>query len=148
MWGNLSRSKEIVKGFPVTVEADFVHSCTLKYSHSSTCLYFATKTGNHGRVTFKDLSAVRVSEGDHNPYYDHAMEDEHSWVFTIENSVWLNDRYHYEKKFHKDSYPDRKSIHDILDRYHHFYFWFHDQFVEAIAQDILVEESERAFPEN
>ena len=81
-----------------------------------------------GRVTFEGLDSIRCSRGEHCPY---GGSGGGSWVCEIHESAWLNERHAYENKFYKTP---------LLEEYRHYLFTFHDEFVEAIAKGIWVEE--------
>ena len=81
-----------------------------------------------GRVTFEGLDAIRTARGEFLPYV--RVDVPHArggWVHLIEDSGWLEERHHYEFGHYDTS---------MLDRYDHYLFSFHDEFVEAIALGI------------
>jgi hypothetical protein len=81
-----------------------------------------------------------VSRGEYEPFPS-APGEEHSfhWVTTISNSVWLQERYEYEKKHYSNAYNFGGDVEEMLTHYDHYVFSFHDQFVEAIAAGIWFE---------
>lgn len=91
-------------------------------------LLFPTEDDSIGRVTFEGLDAVRAARGEFLPY---ARVDvpyaQGEWVYLIEGSGWLDERHRYELD-HYDT--------PLLDRYDHYLFSFHDEYVEAIALGI------------
>jgi hypothetical protein len=91
-----------------------------------------------GRVTFEGLDAIRVARGEFEPYEDRAGHYEGwEWAYVIENSRWLEERHRYED--HHYDYP-------LIESHDHYLFRFHDEFVEAIARGIWLDEPEAARP--
>lgn len=94
-------------------------------------------SGALGRVTFEGLDAVRGARGEMPPYDLTSPRVPGDWVFTVESSPWLAERHHYEMQFY--STP-------LLQTHQHYVFWFHDEFVEAIAEGIWLDLADPARP--
>jgi hypothetical protein len=130
----------------VPLVADSVDSPVVQYGGPVTAIQFPTNDGRWGRVTFERLDSLRVSRGEHDPY-PHAPEDtsEYHWVTTISNSAWLRERYEYEKRHYGTSYNFNGNVDEMLDEFSHYVFYFHDEFVEAIAAGIWFEVDDTMF---
>jgi len=127
----------------VPVEADSVDSPEVLYAPGTTAIYFTTDDEMYGRVTFEGLDSIRVSRGEYGPYEDDWQEGTaFCWVFKVENSSWLKERYAYESKHYGNAYGFGGDVDEMLTDYSHYLFTFHDQFVEALAAGVWFEKSE------
>lgn len=85
-----------------------------------------------GRVTFEGLDAIRRARGEYLPYERRGStfaRDE--WVYLVEDSGWLAERHGYEQG-HYDT--------PLIDSHDHYLFVFHDEFIEAIARGIWLDQ--------
>lgn len=136
----------------VPVEAQSVDSPMVCYGagRRKTGIYFVTEDDRHGRVTFEKLDSIRVSRGEYVPCEDDWVDGApFCWVYVVENSSWLAERYAYESKHYGDSYGfDVKcSVDEMLTDFSHYLFKFHDEFVEATAAGIWFEVDDEPFDE-
>lgn len=119
----------------VKLDADHVLSPIVRYGDPCTAIFFPVEPTEgsevtlFGRVTFEGFDSIRCSRGEYFPY---GGDGGYNWVCEILESTWLNERHDYEYKFYKTP---------LLEDYHHYVFSFHDQFVEAIAKGIWIEET-------
>ncbi len=91
-------------------------------------LLFPMEDDSIGRVTFEGLDAIRAARGELLPYERQEVPNtQGEWVYLIEGSAWLEERHRYELGHYETP---------LLDRYDHYLFSFHDEFVEAIALGI------------
>lgn len=130
---------EIAKNLYIPIEADSVLSPQFYYGDPLTAIYFITSDDQYGRITFDKLDSIRVSRGEYFPY----KVDEDSpycWVRTVENSTWLEERFHYENKYYGSSYEFNGDVNEMITDFKHYVFIFHDEFIEAIAKGIWFEE--------
>jgi len=108
----------------------------LRFGDGGARLHFGVHAGS-GRVTFEKLDSLRVSRGEYEPYDSDCLEHEvFPWVFVVEHSPWLQERYLYEAKFYGDAYEFSGDVDEMLRDYDHYVFMFKDEFVEAIAAGI------------
>jgi hypothetical protein len=99
-------------------------------------LLFPMQDDSVGRVTFEGLDAIRAARGELLPYErQDGPYTRGEWVYLIEGSAWLEERHRYEL-----GHYDRP----LLDRYDHYLFSFHDEFVEAIALGIWFDKPDPA----
>jgi hypothetical protein len=131
----------VTMAHPLTVplQADFVLRPRLVYGglplipaegkQPSAAVYFRLedKGTNFGRVTFEGLDAIRAARGEHFPYARSEPFTAHAWVFQVHDSPWLAERHEYENRHYKTP---------LLDSHQHYFFRFHDEFIEAVAQGI------------
>lgn len=82
-----------------------------------------------GRVTFEGLDSIRASRGEVLPY--EFGSDFSSWVYIVQDSRWLAERHAYEWTHYETP---------MLTSYQHYVFVFHDDFVEALAAGIWIDE--------
>lgn len=88
-------------------------------------IVFPMRDDSLRRVTFEALDAIRAARGEYLPYRRQAVPyTRGEWVYVVEGSGWLEERHRYELGHYETS---------LLDRYNHYLFSFHDEFVEAIA---------------
>ena len=103
-----------------------------------TAIYFVVAgSGSLGRVTFEGIDAVRGARGETLPYDIRQPRQAADWVFTVDESLWLAERHHYEVAHY--STP-------LLETHQHYTFAFHDEFVEAIAGGIWFDMADSARP--
>lgn len=134
---------ELVKAFKIPVIADVVLSPEVYYGDDTTAICFTTQDDNFGRITFNNLDAIKVCRGEMMPYqYNYGSDGPGIWVYKIENSQWLEERYQYEKKHYGSSYEFGGNVSEMLTDFSHYLFSFHDQFVEVIAKGFWFEQSE------
>jgi hypothetical protein len=132
----------------VPLIADSVDSPIVQYGGALTAVHFTTRDGRWGRITFERLDSIKVSRGEHEPFPPAPNElDELHWVTTISNSVWLRERYEYEKLHYGSSYNFGGNVDEMLDEFCHYVFSFHDEFVEAIAAGIWFESADTTLGE-
>lgn len=131
---------ELVKRIKVPVIADSVLSPDVYYGDDQTGIYFVTEDDQFGRITFYNLDAIKICRGEMMPYqYNWSDHEKGTWVFKIENSEWLTERYKYEKENYGSSYEFGGNVDDMLTDFNHYLFSFHDQFVEVIAKGFWFE---------
>lgn len=131
---------------PVPLDADPVAPPRLLYGalaihapdqdDADTSLYFRTRGGGLGRVTFEDLDAVRA-EGGESPPYDEIYDAADGWVYALTGSPWLQARHDYEVRNYD---TPREQTHQ------HYVFLFHDEYIEAIAEGIWLDTPDPAHP--
>ena len=144
--------RQIARGMRVPVQAQSVLSPMVCYDIEApkTGIYFATEDDRHGRVTFEKLDSIRISRGEYGPFEDDWVKGTpFCWVYIVENSSWLAERYAYESKYYGDSYGfDVKcSVDEMLTDFSHYLFRFHDEFVEVTAAGIWFEIDDKPFDE-
>jgi hypothetical protein len=66
-------------------------------------------------------------------------EDPGQWVATVVDSVWLRERYEYEKRHYENAYNFQGDVDEMLRDFKHYVFHFHDEFVEAISAGVWFE---------
>lgn len=137
---------ESVKAIKVPVTADSVESPAVYYGNNVndiTQICFQTHDEQFGRITFRNLDAIKVCRGEMMPYeYEWGTDDRETWVFKIENSKWLAERYNYEKVHYGSFHEFGGNADEMLTDFKHLLFSFHDQFVEVITRDFWFEKSE------
>lgn len=78
------------------------------------------------------------------PYkYNYGNDGSDIWVYKIENTQWLTERFQYENKNYGCSYEFGGNVNEMLTDFNHYLFSFHDQFVEVIARGFWFEKSEK-----
>lgn len=136
---------ELVKAIKIPVIADFVLSPDVYYGDEITGIYFQTKDDQFGRITFNNLDAIKVCRGETMPYeYNYGNDGANIWVYKVENSQWLIERFEYENKHYGSSYEFGGNVNEMLTDFGHYLFSFHDQFVEVIARGFWFEKSENS----
>lgn len=65
---------------------------------------------------------------------------EYPWVYKVENSNWLKERFVYENKNYGNLYEFGNNVNEMLTDFSHYLFKFHDQFVEVIARGFWFEQ--------
>lgn len=132
---------ELARGIVIPVIADAVLDAEVFYGSELTGIYFETEDEQYGRITFENLDSLKVCRGEVLPYEtDWEVGQRPSWVFNVENSVWQQERYNYEKKVYGNSYEFGGNVEEMLTDFSHYVFQFHDQFVEAIARGFWCEQ--------
>ncbi|MFZ2644593.1 MAG: hypothetical protein WA117_26615 [Verrucomicrobiia bacterium] len=132
--------KQLAHGLDVPLTADTVDAPIVQCGGGMTAIHFTTSDGRWGRVTFERLDSIKVSRGEHElfPPVPTDMGTFH-WVTTISNSLWLQERYEYEKRYYGSAYNFGGNVEEMLTEFSHYVFSFHDQFVEVLAAGIWFE---------
>ena len=131
---------ELAQGIIIPVLSDYVLSPDVYYTENLTGIYFETEDEQFGRITFNNLDAIKICRGEILPYEDHwTAGQEVPWVYKIENSKWLKERFEYENAVYGTSYEFGGNVNEMLTDFQHYVFKFHDQFVEAIARGFWFE---------
>jgi len=131
------------KGIIIPLIADYVLSPDVYYGDEVTGIYFSTEDDSFGRITFENLDAIRICRGEILPYsYVWEEGQIYPWIYEIENSNWLDERYTYEKKYYGDAYEFSGNVGEMKMDFKHYLFKFHDQFVEVIARGFWFEKDE------
>jgi hypothetical protein len=140
----LQNGAEKMKAIHIPVIADYVLSPQVCYGYDGTSICFRTEDEQYGRITFENLDAIKVCRGEISPY---AYEYERDvWIYQVENSLWQKERFDYENRVYGSSYEFGGNVKDMLTDFSHYFFSFHDQFVEAIARGFWFEkDSESLF---
>jgi hypothetical protein len=134
---------EIVNQINIPIIADSVLSPELYYGGEYTGIYFITDNEKHGRITFENMDSIRICRGEVMPYkFDWQLLENYNWIFQIENSKWLLERFGYEKKHYGSSYEFGGNVNEMLTDFKHYLFSFHDEFIEVIARGFWFEEDE------
>lgn len=132
---------DLAKGIIIPVVADFVLSPDVLYSDELTGIYFQTVDEQYGRITFESLDALKICRGENLPFTNNWEEGQkYPWVYKIENSKWLKERFNYENENYGSSYEFGGNVHEMLTDFSHYVFKFHDQFVEVIAKGFWFEQ--------
>ncbi|WP_293914533.1 MULTISPECIES: hypothetical protein [unclassified Sphingobacterium] len=137
---------EVVKAIKVPVIADAVSSPDVYYGDGITGIYFETEDEQFGRITFHNLDAIKICRGELMPY-KYNYENNGSaiiWIYKIENSQWLAERYKYENQHYCSSYEFGGNVNEMLTDFGHYLFLFHDEFVEIIARGFWFEKAENS----
>lgn len=136
-------SKQLAHGLKVPLIANSVESPIVSYGGGITCINFITDDDRWGRVTFESLDSIKVSRGEYEPYPPSPGEEqEFYWVTTVSNSIWLRERYEYEKHHYGSSYNFGGNVDEMLTNFSHYVFSFHDQFVEVLCAGIWFESAD------
>jgi hypothetical protein len=131
---------ELAKGIIIPVIADFVLSPDVLYSDELTGIYFQTEDKQFGRITFENLDALKICRGENLPFTDNWEEGQkYPWVYKVENSKWLQERFDYENENYGSSYEFGGNVNEMLTDFSHYVFKFHDQFVEVLARGFWYE---------
>lgn len=134
------KPKQLSHGFDVPLTADSVESPVVNYGGGMTAIQFLTDDGRWGRVAFEGLDSIKVSRGEYEPFLSAPGEENaFYWVTTISNSVWLGERYEYEKRYYGESYNFGGNEDEMVTEFSHYVFSFHDKFVEVLAAGIWFE---------
>jgi hypothetical protein len=133
---------EIARPIKIPVITDMVLSPDIFYSDGAG-IYFKTENNKFGRITFENLDSIKICRGEYMPYeFNSELEEFGIWVFQIENSKWLTERFNYENTNYGDCYEFDGNVNDMLSYYKHYLFSFHDEFVEIIASGFWFEEDD------
>ena len=133
-------SKQVASSMDVPVIADSVDSPMVIYGRGWTSINFLAQDGRYGRVTFEKLDSIRVSRGEYSPYPMAPEEPPKiSWVKTVANSIWLRERYEYEKHHYGKAYNFGGNVEEMMTDFSHYVFEFHDEFVEVLCAGIWIE---------
>ncbi|MGD1841043.1 MAG: hypothetical protein ACFB0B_09125 [Thermonemataceae bacterium] len=120
-----------------------VHYGSGYHKEPITGIYFNTKDDFFGRITFENFDSLKVCRGEMLPIdYDWGTHERGVWIFKVENSRWLLERYQYEKKHYGDAYEFGGDVEEMKTHFNHYIFSFHDQFVEVIARGFWFEKNE------
>jgi len=131
---------ELAKGIIIPVLADDVFSPDVYYGEKLTGIYFQTQDDEWGRITFYNLDAIKICRGENLPYEDDwKAGQEITWVYKVENSKWIKERFKYENENYGSSYEFGGNVNEMLTDFSHYVFKFHDQFVEVIANGFWFE---------
>ncbi len=137
------KNKQHAHGLEVPLNADSVEAPVIQYGGGMTAIHFLTDDERWGRVTFEGIDSIKVSRGEYEPFPPAPGEKESFfWVKTISNSLWLRERYEYEKRYYGNSYNFGGNVDEMLREFSHYIFSFHDQFVEVLAAGIWFESSD------
>lgn len=132
---------EIVKMINIPVIADSVLSPEFFYG-DCTGIYFVTNDDQFGRITFENLDSIKLCRGEVMPYeFDYSLGNRETWIYQIENSEWLLERFRYEKTYYGASYEFGGNVNEMLIDFKHYLFSFHDQFIEVIARGFWFEKA-------
>ena len=145
-------TNELAKHIWIPIQANSVLSPTVVYNtHGGrmvTGICFHTEDDEFGRITFYSLDAIKVCRGEEMPYPDDFFSqtqrkpgDPYPWVWRIENSHWLLERYQYEKEHYGQQYEWGGDVNEMLTDYSHYHFHFHDEFVDVIARGFWYEKN-------
>lgn len=132
----------------IPVIADYVLSPIVIYGEEFTSINFETQDEEFGRITLQNMDAIKICRGELPPYDDPTEINDFvigTWVYKVENSDWLQERYQYEKEHYEQSYEWGNSVDEMLTDYSHYFFRFHDEFVEVIAKGFWYEQAEETF---
>ncbi len=114
---------ELVKRISIPVEADSVLSPDVYYGDKLTGIYFHTSDDQFGRITFNNLDAIKICRGEMMPYeYNWETHERGVWVFKIENSKWLTERFNYESDHYGSSYEFGGNVNEMLTGFSHYLF--------------------------
>ncbi|MBW1297909.1 hypothetical protein [Aquimarina litoralis] len=139
---------EILHRIKIPIIADSVLSPQVHYGNVHhhepiTGIYFNTQDEHYGRITFENFDSLKVCRGEMLPIdYDWETHERGVWIFKVENSQWLVDRYTYEKKHYGGSYEFGGDVEEMKTHFNHYIFSFHDQFVEVISRGFWFEKSD------
>jgi len=132
-------------GISIPVLADSVLSPDVLYADAFTGIYFSTEDEQYGRITFENLDALKICRGEVLPYpYQWQQGEKYPWVYKIEQSTWLKERFDYENKNYGSAYEFGGNVNDMCTDFKHYVFQFHDQFVEVIARGFWFEQDEKS----
>jgi hypothetical protein len=136
---------EHATGIIIPVLADYVLSPTVIYSDELTGIYFDTHDEQFGRITFNNLDAIKVCRGENMPFHDGwEIGRPVPWVYFIEQSKWLKERFRYEEENYGSAYEFGGNVSEMLTDFKHYVFKFHDQFVEVIARGFWFEKGKES----
>lgn len=93
----------------------------------------------YGRFLFENADSIKTSRGEHFPYSYKEAETFRSYIYEVENSNWLKQRYEYEKKHYGTSYNFGGNVEEMIKDFHHYFIPFEDDFVEVLARGFWYE---------
>lgn len=132
-------------GILIPIENDIIDRPIVSFTARLTSFCFITNDEQHGRITFDSLDSIKVSRGEFLPYKENWKEsDPYYWVYKIEDSKWLKERYKYEKKHYENCYGFGGNVDKMLTDYTHYLFRFHDEFVEVITKGFWFEKNSKS----
>jgi len=136
---------ESLKGINIPVIADSVLDPELYYGHKITGIYFQTEDDLFGRITFYNLDALKVCRGEVIPYEcDWGVHAPGTWIFKVNNSKWLKERFEYEHENYGSAYEWGGDVSEMLTDFSHYLFSFHDQFIEVVAKGFWFEKDSKS----
>lgn len=144
---NESNIEQIIP-IQIPVIADYVLSPIVIYNDDFTSINFETQDEAFGRITIQNLDAIKMCRGELPPYDDPTALEDYiigTWVYKVQHSKWLQERYQYEKRYYRQSYEWGNSVEEMLTDYSHYFFRFHDEFVEVIAKGFWFEKGDSSF---
>jgi len=138
----------LARPLPAPITANSVDWPLIHYGGEVNALNFTLDDSEEenpgwGRITFEKFDALRVCRGEYSPYEVSREESDWSWIWTVEDSPWLAERYAYEKKHYGTSYGWGGDVDEMVREFSHYLFRFHDQFVEVICAGFWFETSPR-----
>lgn len=134
------KPEESVTPVRIPVIADYVERPGIYYGDTITEIHFRTEDEQFGRITFDNLDALRICRGEFMPY-PYIRDSAETWIFKIGNSKWLKERFDYEHEYYGDSYEFGGDVTEMLTDFGHYFFSFHDQFIEVISRGFWFEKS-------
>lgn len=137
-------SNQFAQALKVPLASHAVLGPILNYDDRMIAIHFSTKDMRWGRVTFDRWDSMKVSRGEHNPFPPaQGEEGQFHWVSVITNSVWLRERYDYEKLHYPGkAYCFGGDVDEMLTEFSHYVVEFHDEFVEVLAAGIWFESAD------
>lgn len=141
-------NKEQIIPIQIPVIADYVLSPIVVYNDDFTSINFETQDEAFGRITIENLDAIKMCRGEIPPYDDPTALEDYiigTWVYRVQHSEWLQERYQYEKEHYEQAYEWGNSVEEMLTDYSHYFFRFHDEFVEVIAKGFWFEKGDSSF---
>ncbi len=128
----MSVSSTNLEPVKVTFVADDVEAPTVIYNYPSAAIKFlVSDSESYGRVTFETLDSISINRGEILPYPVSENISTPSWIYEAVDSDWMRERHLYECQHYGVS---------LIDTYRHYVFEFHDQYIEAIAEGIWVDQ--------
>lgn len=119
-----------------------IHYGNQAYNEPITGIYFNTEDEMYGRITFEHLDSLKLCRGEMFPFtFDWETYETGDWVFEVENSKWLMERYMYEKEHYGSAYEFGADVEEMKTDFKHYLFSFHDEFIEVIAKGFWFEKS-------
>jgi len=135
-----------IKPIKIPLIRDNVLSPEVHYSPDLLhAIYIVTEDDTFGRITFESMDSIRICRGEYEPfkYKWSKNSDIDIWIYEIKNSSWKQERYLYEKKHYGKTYEFGGSVEEMLTDFKHYYFNFHDEFIEVIAKGFWFEMSDK-----
>jgi len=114
---------EIANGIFIPIDADIVEKPFFYYiEDEKTSIHFETEYEQFGRITFSNLDSVKICRGEFLPYKNNWKKGNYPWIFEVENSKWLKERFDYEKKHYEKSYEWGGNVNEMLSDFKHYVF--------------------------